>query len=65
MKPIKIATRASKLAMAQSHYVKARLEQLSADVEISIVEISTRGDRDKSDFLNKPDSISRACWLRR
>ena len=57
MKPIRIASRASKLALAQSNYIRSRLEGLSAEVEVSIVKISTRGDRDKSDFLNKPDSI--------
>ncbi|MHC4740465.1 MAG: hydroxymethylbilane synthase [Planctomycetota bacterium] len=57
MKPIRIASRGSKLALVQSNYIKGRLEELSGDVEISIVKISTRGDRDKSDFLNKPDSI--------
>lgn len=57
MKPIRIASRGSKLAMVQSNYIKARLEELSGDVEVSIIKISTRGDRDKSDFLNKPDSI--------
>jgi len=57
MKPIRIATRGSKLAMVQSNYIKSRLEELNADAQVSIVKISTRGDRDKSDFLNKPDSI--------
>jgi hydroxymethylbilane synthase len=57
MKPIRIASRGSKLALVQSNYIKGRLEELSGDVEVSIVKISTRGDRDKSEFLNKPDSI--------
>lgn len=57
MKSIRIASRGSKLALVQSNYIKGRLEELSGDVEASIVKISTRGDRDKSDFLNKPDSI--------
>ena len=57
MKPIRIASRGSKLALVQSNYIRSRLEELSGEVEVSIVKISTRGDRDKSDFLNKPDSI--------
>ena len=57
MKPIRIASRGSKLALAQSNYVRSRLEEIAGEVEVSIVKISTRGDRDKSDFLNKPDSI--------
>ena len=57
MKPIRIATRGSKLALVQSNYVRSRLEELSGEVQVSIVKISTIGDRDKSDFLNKPDSI--------
>ena len=55
MKEIKIATRASKLAMAQANLVKDYLSALAPDTSISIVKISTKGDRDKSDFLN--DSV--------
>jgi len=57
MKPIRIASRGGKLALVQSNYIRSRLEELSGEVDVSIVKISTRGDRDKSDFLNKPDSI--------
>ncbi len=57
MTPIRIASRASKLALAQSEIVKHALEKLSDDIEISIVTISTKGDRDKSDFLHKSESV--------
>ena len=56
-KHIRIASRASKLALVQSNYIKKLLESLCRDVEISIVEISTIGDRDRSDFLHKAESV--------
>lgn len=57
MKSIRIATRASKLALAQTKIIRASLQKLSPDTEISIVEISTKGDRDKSTFLHKLESV--------
>jgi hydroxymethylbilane synthase len=57
MRALKIASRASKLALVQSNYICNLLKNLSSNIEISIVEISTKGDRDKSDFLYKTDSI--------
>ncbi len=57
MKHIRIASRASKLALVQSNYIRNLLQNLSGNIEISIVEISTKGDRDKSDFLHKSNSI--------
>jgi hydroxymethylbilane synthase len=57
MKPIRIASRASKLALAQVDIVSQSLSKLAAGLEISIVKISTKGDRDKSDFLYKSESI--------
>ncbi|RKY06832.1 MAG: hypothetical protein DRP66_08035, partial [Planctomycetota bacterium] len=57
MKEIRIATRPSRLAMVQSEYIKSLLEKLDADVQVSLVRISTRGDRDKSDFLYKSESV--------
>jgi len=57
MEPIRIASRAGKLALIQSNHIRSLLEGLGCDVEISIVKISTKGDRDKSDFLYKSDSI--------
>jgi hydroxymethylbilane synthase len=57
MKPIRIASRASKLALAQTNIVKSSLETLFPGIEISVVTISTKGDRDKSDFLYKSESV--------
>ncbi|MDT8302193.1 MAG: hydroxymethylbilane synthase [Sedimentisphaerales bacterium] len=57
MRPLKIASRASKLALVQSNYICNLLKNLSCNIDISIVEISTKGDRDKSDFLYKTDSM--------
>ena len=57
MRAIKIASRGSKLAMVQSNYVRARLEELAGDAEISVVQISTKGDRDRSDFLYKGSTM--------
>ena len=57
MKTIRIATRASKLALIQSNYIRDLILQLHNDIKISIVNISTKGDRDKSDFLYKSTSV--------
>ena len=57
MRHIRIASRASKLALVQSNYIRALLQNLSRDIKISIVEVSTKGDRNKSDFLHKTESI--------
>jgi len=61
MRAIRIASRGSKLAMRQSEYIGSRLEPRcpsgSGDVEVSIVRISTKGDRDKSDFLYKGSTM--------
>ena len=57
MRLLKIASRASKLALVQSNYIFNLLKNLSSNIEISIVEISTKGDCDKSDFLYKSDSM--------
>lgn len=56
MRHIKIASRASKLALVQANYIR-RLLHSFCDVEASIVEISTKGDRDKSEFLYESESI--------
>ena len=57
MRPLKIASRASKLALVQSNYICNLLQILGGNIDISIVEISTKGDRDKSDFIYKTDSM--------
>jgi hydroxymethylbilane synthase len=57
MKHVRIASRASKLALAQVDLVRKLLENLCSGLETSIVKISTKGDRDKSDFLYKSESM--------
>jgi hydroxymethylbilane synthase len=41
---LRIATRRSRLALWQAEHVKARLETLHADLRVSLVPLSTRGD---------------------
>ena len=57
MRHIRIASRESKLALAQTDYIHGLVRNLLPDVEISVVKVSTKGDRDKSDFLYKSESI--------
>lgn len=57
MKTIRIATRGSQLALAQTHYVQKLLSEVIPQAKVSIVEISTKGDRDKSDFLYQSQSV--------
>ena len=56
MRPIRLATRGSKLALTQTGHVKAMVEQVCPGIEITIVEVSTLGDRDNTDFLYKAGS---------
>ncbi len=51
MKHIRIATRGSRLALAQTRQVAEALTARYPGVSVGLVEISTRGDRDRSDFL--------------
>lgn len=53
MNSLRIASRPSKLALAQTNMIKAALEALRPGLAISIVPITTTGDRDRSDFLYK------------
>lgn len=57
MKSIRIATRGSKLAMIQSKYVADLLRDLCPDAEITLIQITTKGDTDKTDFLYKAQSV--------
>jgi hydroxymethylbilane synthase len=57
MRHIRIASRASKLALAQVELIRKMLESLCPGIETSIVKISTKGDRDKSDFLYKSEAM--------
>lgn len=45
------------MALAQTQIVKESLESLDPTVQISVITISTKGDRDTSDFLYKSQSI--------
>ncbi|MHC4622438.1 MAG: hydroxymethylbilane synthase [Planctomycetota bacterium] len=57
MRRIRIASRASRLALTQTDIVKHLLQKLSPDAEFEVVTVSTKGDRDKSDFLHKSESV--------
>lgn len=57
MKQIRIATRASQLALTQTGHVMDALKAACPEVSIAIVEVSTKGDRDKSDFLYAVGSV--------
>ncbi len=50
MRPLRIATRKSPLALWQAHHVAARLRALSPGRQVSLLELSTEGDR----FLGAP-----------
>ncbi len=50
MKKITIATRASQLALWQAYHIKARIEESFKDIEVSLNEITSRGDK----ILDKP-----------
>ena len=56
MKQIRIASRASKLALIQTDIVRKLLESLSPGIQCSIVRITTKGDLNKSDFLYQAES---------
>jgi hydroxymethylbilane synthase len=42
---LRIGTRGSKLALAQSEWVKARIEARHPDVQVRLVPIKTKGDK--------------------
>ena len=51
--PLRIATRASRLAMWQARYVASLLRQSTPDRDVELVEVSTIGDRDRSEPLSQ------------
>jgi len=57
MRLIKVATRASRLALIQTKYVCELLRKLKLDVKFEIIEVSTKGDRDKSSFLCENETV--------
>lgn len=50
MQKIRIATRASDLALWQAYHIKDKIEQNYPDIEVAIVKITSKGDR----VLDKP-----------
>lgn len=48
MSEVRIATRASDLAMAQARWVAERLTRAHPGLEVTLVEVSTTGDRDRA-----------------
>lgn len=50
---LRIGTRGSRLALAQSEWVKGRIEARHREVEVSLVKISTRGDKILDSPLSK------------
>jgi hydroxymethylbilane synthase len=53
---VRIASRASKLALIQTDIVRRLLEDINPDIDFSIVKVTTKGDLDKSDFLYQAES---------
>lgn len=51
--PLRIATRASRLAMWQAEYVSSLLRKVAPEREVELVEVSTIGDRDRSEPLSQ------------
>ena len=50
MNRVVIATRASKLALWQTYYVKERIEQYYPNIQVELNQITSRGDK----ILDKP-----------
>lgn len=48
-----VGSRGSRLAMTQTRWVAARLQEVFPDLDISITEITTTGDRDRNTSLEK------------
>lgn len=53
IKTIRIATRKSKLALWQAHYVKSAIEKQHPDIHVSFVEMTTEGDQNQQVALTK------------
>ncbi len=50
---IRIATRASQLALWQAHYVSDLLRQSHTELDVELIEVSTQGDRDQTNALQQ------------
>lgn len=57
MEKIRIATRASKLALAQSNQICKLISRIAPDIDVVLIEIFTKGDKDQSDLLYKTGSV--------
>jgi hydroxymethylbilane synthase len=57
MRRLRIASRPSKLALAQASLVADMLRKVAPGLEIDIVEVTTTGDRDNRDFLSKAPTV--------
>ena len=51
--PLRIATRASRLAMWQAQHVSSLLRQAAPERDVELIEVSTIGDRDRSEPLSQ------------
>jgi hydroxymethylbilane synthase len=51
--PLRIATRASRLALWQANHVASLLREANPDTKVELVEISTQGDRDRTEPLRQ------------
>jgi hydroxymethylbilane synthase len=49
--PLRIATRSSRLALWQAHYIKKLLQSLNPNLEVELVSITTAGDKDQTRAL--------------
>jgi len=56
MRPIRIASRPSRLALAQTYMIKEALQAEYPGLGVSVLTVTTRGDRDRSAFLYKSQS---------
>lgn len=52
-RPLRIGTRGSRLARWQAEWVATRLEQLPTPRQVELVEVSTAGDRDRYERLDR------------
>ena len=59
MKPIKIATRKSRLALWQSEHVAERLQRHWPELSVELLPMSTRGDEVLDRSLDRPSSPRR------
>lgn len=57
MTPIRVGTRGSRLALAQTGLVAALLRERNPGAEVELVEVSTAGDRDQTSSLSSGEGI--------